>query len=124
MAKVKAVHKPGIGLRKTAFPTEYNAAGERITYTYTVTNIGNVTLHAITVTDSKIHGPIACAATVLSPGAYLLCRAIYVTTRADVAAGKVINLATVAGRAPKGALVTAKAEAMITATLPEVPVTG
>jgi hypothetical protein len=114
----------GIGLVKSASPKRYSHVGQKITYTYTVTNTGNVTLHGIRVTDNKIHGPVACAATVLRPGAYTLCHATYVTTKADVTAGRVVNLALVVGRAPKGARVTAKAWALITATLPEVPVTG
>ena len=37
---VPAVHLPQINLVKSAFPTQYGGAGERITYTYTVTDAG------------------------------------------------------------------------------------
>jgi hypothetical protein len=123
-ARVHAVRKPGIRLSKSAFPTTYSHVGQRITYTYRVFNPGNVTLHKITVTDSKIRGPIACGSTELSPGASTTCRASYVITQGDLAAGRVINVARVVGCPPTGARVTATAEAMIKATLPEVPVTG
>jgi hypothetical protein len=43
---------------------------------------------------------------------------------ADVTAGDVINIATAAGRPPAGGQVKAKDEAIIEATMPEVPVTG
>jgi hypothetical protein len=123
-ARVRAVSKPGIGLRKTAFPTAYDATGERIAYTYTVANTGDVTLHGITLTDDKVRGPIACGATVLAPGRYTICRAAYIVTAGDVAAGRVTNTATAAGLSPMRMRVTAMAEATIKATLPEVPVTG
>jgi uncharacterized membrane protein len=123
-ATVEAIHAPGIGLEKSPSRTTFSAAGQKITYTYLVVNTGNATLHEITVTDSSIHGPVACAATVLPPGASTTCRASYVTTLADVAAGQVINIAAATGTPSAGARVTAEAEAIVTATLPVVPVTG
>src|SRR5262249_8606339 len=50
-ATVTGQQHPAIHVVKTAFPTQYAEPGEVITYTYTVTNTGNVTLHGITVHD-------------------------------------------------------------------------
>ena len=42
-----------LSLTKTADPTTFNAAGQTITYNYTVTNTGNVPVSGIAVTDDK-----------------------------------------------------------------------
>ena len=104
-AAVHATRAPSIAERKAAFPMEYGAPGEKITYTYTVTNTGNETLHDVTLTDNQL-GDVACPATVLAPGESMTCRAVKVTTRAEVAAGKLANVATVTGDPPTGPPVT------------------
>ena len=42
---------PGMKIVKTAFVAAVDGAGDVITYTFTVTNTGNVTLTGVTVTD-------------------------------------------------------------------------
>ena len=50
-----------ITIEKTADPTTFDAVGTPITYTYVVTNNGNVTLADVTVTDPQAGlGPITC----------------------------------------------------------------
>ena len=82
--------------------------GDKITYTFTVTNVGNVTLHAVSVTDPKA-GATTCAATTLAPQASTTCTATatYTVTQADVDHGSVDNTATAHGTPPTGAAVTA-----------------
>ena len=104
-ATVHAIRNPGIQLEKTAFPTDYAEPGETITYTYTVTNTGNVTLHAITLRDDRL-GTITCPATTLAPAASTTCHATHLTTTADVDAGHITNTATVTGHPPTGPPVT------------------
>ena len=96
-ATVHAIQKPGIQLEKTASPATYKGAGETITYTYTVTNTGNVTLHDLTLRDDRL-GTIICPAptdaaaapsfalseSTLAPGESITCHATHVTTTADV----------------------------------------
>ena len=120
-ATVHAIRNPGIQLEKTAFPTDYAEPGETIHYTYTVTNTGNVTLHAITLRDDRL-GTITCpgsvdaaGASTLAPGASTTCQATHVTTTADVDAGHITNTATVTGHPPTGPPVTDGAEATVTA---------
>ncbi len=50
-ATVEAVRTPAVTLTKIADPDTGAAAGETVTYTYTVTNTGNVTLTDIALTD-------------------------------------------------------------------------
>ena len=80
--------------------------GETITYTFTVTNTGNVTLTNVTVTDPKvtvIGGPIT-----LAPGASdsTTFAGTYTLTQADIDAGQVPNTATAYGTPSTGTEVT------------------
>jgi hypothetical protein len=104
-ATVHAIRTPGIQLEKTAFPTDYAEPGETITYTYTVANTGNVTLHHVTLTDDRL-GTITCPEATLDPGHSTTCHASHVTTAADVGAGHITNTATVTGHPPAGHPVT------------------
>ena len=113
-AIVTAVQMPGIELDKTAYPTTYDAAGEKITYTYLVVNTGNVTLHGVTVADDRL-GAITCPATQLAPGKSMTCEAAYAATQADVDAGQVVNAAVVTGQPPTGPAVTGGDTAIVTA---------
>ena len=52
---------------KTADVATVSAVGQVVTYTFTITNTGNVTLHSVGVTDAQIApslgsslGPITC----------------------------------------------------------------
>ncbi|QIM22631.1 DUF11 domain-containing protein [Phycicoccus sp. HDW14] len=89
-------------------------AGDRVTYSFTVTNTSNVTLGNITVTDAKL-GPVTCVRTTLTPGQSTTCSAAaYVLTQADLDAGRVDNTAGVTGTTPAGATTTASASAVVT----------
>ncbi|MFP4655045.1 MAG: NosD domain-containing protein, partial [Methanohalobium sp.] len=48
--------------------------GNQVTWTYNVTNTGNLTLNNITVTDDKL-GEISCSKTTLEPGESVICTA-------------------------------------------------
>jgi LPXTG-site transpeptidase (sortase) family protein len=80
-------------------------AGDTITYTFTVTNTGNVTLSNVTVTDTVggvtiSGGPIAS----LAPGAVdnTTFTGSYTLTQADVNSGSFTNTATATGTPPSG----------------------
>jgi len=77
--------------------------GETLTYTFRVVNTGNVPLTNITISDPKLGMTnVACVAT-LAVGASSTCLTkAYVVTTADVAAGKVFNVATATGTPPTG----------------------
>ncbi|MFJ2862962.1 CARDB domain-containing protein [Kitasatospora sp. NPDC087314] len=92
---------------KKAAEAQYTAAGQTIHYTYTVTNTGAQPLTAIAVVDNGPGSPtVTCPTGPLAPGASENCTAAYVTTDADVAAGKVVDTAQVTGTAPGGRTVT------------------
>ncbi|WP_341955810.1 LPXTG cell wall anchor domain-containing protein [Microbacterium sp. LWH13-1.2] len=98
---------PALEIDKTANPTTITAAGQTITYSFLVTNTGNVTLNDVTVTETDFSGTgelsaITCpaGAASLAPGADVTCTATYVVTQADVDAGSVTNAATGTGTPP------------------------
>lgn len=75
----------GLALSATVAPATLSAIGQTISYTFTVTNTGNVPLAAVAVTDSRL-GSVACGASSLGPGAATNCTGISTSTAADVAA--------------------------------------
>lgn len=95
---------PAIEVTKTASPRTFDRPGQTITYTYVITNAGDVTLHSVDLTDSAF-GDIACPQTVLAPGASMTCIHTHTTTQADVDGGTVANAATATGTAPDGQIV-------------------
>jgi uncharacterized repeat protein (TIGR01451 family) len=98
------VHAPAISITKSASPSTFTAAGEPITYTFTVTNTGNVTLHGVTVSDAGLPAGAVpgCPPATLAPGASRACAATYVTTVADVDRGFLTDIATATGTPPAG----------------------
>jgi uncharacterized repeat protein (TIGR01451 family) len=80
-----------------------------ITYSFLVTNTGNVTVTDPRVNDSGFTGSgrlsaITCpgSASRLAPGEHVTCTATYTVTAADVRAGSIKNTATVTGTPPNG----------------------
>ncbi|MFE7618691.1 hypothetical protein [Streptomyces sp. NPDC057496] len=87
----------GLRLEKSADDTRVYRPGDKVTYTYTVTNTGNATLTGIGVTDDLVPG-VRCEAMALAPGASTTCTGTYTVTEADAARGTVINVAAAHGR--------------------------
>ena len=108
--------KPSISLKKTASIKSYSAPGTLVTYSYKVTNTGNVTLDPVTVTDPMAGlSPISCPATSLAPWVSETCTATYTTTQADVDRGSLENTGTATGTPPSGPPVTAQSSVCIPA---------
>jgi len=100
---INAVQTPLLTLVKEALNVSYAAPGDIVSYDYTVTNTGNVTISGIAVSDDRI-AVVACPLTVLTPGEKTICTADYVVTQADIDAGSVTNNATVTGTPAGGTL--------------------
>ena len=89
---------PALALEKTADPGTYSAAGDEITYTYAVTNTGNVTLAGpFSVTDDKLTVDTAAAPPILVPGGSFTVTAVATITQADFDAGSLTNVASASG---------------------------
>ncbi len=106
---------PSWTLSKTPNPTTYTAAGQVISYSFLLTNTGNVAISAISISDNRI-ATVTCPATTLAVGANMTCTGSYTTTAADVTAGSVTNTATASGTPAAGSLPNATAQATITRT--------
>jgi uncharacterized repeat protein (TIGR01451 family) len=71
------------------------SAGDTLTYSYVVTNIGNVTLTGVGITDPHIGlSAISCPDTSVAVGTDMTCTATYLVTQTDVDAGVIENTAT------------------------------
>lgn len=85
--------------------------GDIITFTFTSTNSGNVTLKDVEV-EAPLVGPSSLAYTwpgapgVVSPGQTVTATARYAITQADIEAGQAATIATATGTPPKGPAVT------------------
>jgi Bacterial Ig domain len=80
-------------LTKGASPTTYGSVGQTITYSYGVTNSGNITLSGtLSIADDKL-GTIACGAVTLAPGAATTCSKSYTTVQGDIDARAITNTA-------------------------------
>lgn len=101
---------PSIELVKTAAlaADATGRVGDIVTYSFLVTNAGNVTLRDVTVTDQLpglsaiVFGPWPAQQGVLAAGESVTATATYSLTQADVDAGRVDNTATTTGTPPQG----------------------
>jgi uncharacterized repeat protein (TIGR01451 family) len=96
----------GLSIVKSA-DAESVEVGQTITYSFLVTNTGNVTVTDPAVTDTEFSGAgdlsaIDCPAGALAPGEDITCTATYTVEQADVDAGSITNVATVDGSVPDG----------------------
>ena len=91
--------------------------GTHVTYSYLVTNTGNVILNPIAVTDPMAGlSAVTCSpAAPWLPGASETCTATYTTTQADVDRGNITNTGTAPGTPPTGSPVTASSSLNIPA---------
>lgn len=112
------VQSAAITLTKTATPMGVNAVGDSVTYTFVVTNTGNVPLSGIVI-DDPLPGlsAIDCGGTTtLAAGADVECTATYAATAGDFASGAIVNTATVSGQPAVGDAVDAEATATVAAS--------
>lgn len=96
--------------KSSALDTDANV-GEKVTYSFLVTNTGNVSLTGVGVNESAFSGTgtppdASCPSTNLAAGAEMTCTAKYTLTQADVDAGELTNTATATGTPPAGPAVT------------------
>lgn len=100
---------PSMGFTKTPSSETLTHAGQVITYSFAITNTGNVTLLNVGVAEGAFSGtgelsPVTCpaAASELLPGDRVTCTATYTVTAADLASGRVSNTATATGETVGG----------------------
>jgi uncharacterized repeat protein (TIGR01451 family) len=124
---IPAAQDPALTVEKSASPDTVRAPGEQVSYTFTVTNTGNVTLHNPAVDDTQLPpasqgnlSPVTCPGTTLVPGQFTTCTATYTVTQADIDHDGVTDSATASGTPPSGTAVTSPA-ATATVTAAQTP---
>ncbi|GAB3397986.1 hypothetical protein GCM10027568_34410 [Humibacter soli] len=117
-----AIAAPALTLTKSASPTTVSAPGDQVTYSFLVSNAGNVTVTGVGIVEGSFSGTgtlsdISCPDSALVPGQDTTCTATYGATQADIDAGSVTNTASATALAPGGAPVTSpSSSATVTAT--------
>ena len=93
---------------KTGTPSTYSAVDDVISYSYLVTNTGNVTISQPITIDDDIATDESCpgAPASLAPLDTIVCTASHTITQADLDAGSVTNVASASGVDPNSAPVT------------------
>ncbi|MEH6659999.1 DUF7507 domain-containing protein, partial [Leeuwenhoekiella marinoflava] len=105
-------YEGAIGLIKTGVFNDENTdtfaqVGETITYSFEVTNTGDVTISGTVIEDTRIGvSGLTLDTDPLAPGATGLARAEYTITQEDIDAGFVSNSALATGKDPEGEDVT------------------
>ena len=118
---------PAITVTKAAGGiTDVNAngmqdAGDRVPYTFTATNTGDVVLAGVRITDPKLDAAAVCSPTTLAPGATATCTGVHTLTQAEVTAGSVTNTATATGSPPEGGADVTSPPASVTVPLVAAP---
>ncbi|MGW0766111.1 choice-of-anchor P family protein [Streptomyces sp. NPDC002676] len=104
-----------LSITKKATDANFEAPGETVHYTYTVTNTGQAQLHDVTVTDLTPGVDVSgCGTNQLAPGESTTCQATYTTTAADVEAGTITDRGRASATTPGGATVTATSNSVTT----------
>ena len=98
-------------------PATVTAAGDAVTYSFVVTNTGNVTLSSVGVAD-PLPGlsAVSCPVATLAPASSTTCTATYTVTQADLDGGLISNTATASGTPSVGAPVTDTDSALVSVT--------
>jgi len=112
-ATVALTYNAALSLTKVPSSTTAKV-GDTVTYRFTVTNTGNVTIKGLNLTDDKL-GTIKTDKTELAPGAVASASATHVILESDLP-GPLTNLATIQGTDSQNKPVTATATATIALT--------
>ncbi|SEA65022.1 DUF7507 domain-containing protein [Leifsonia sp. 21MFCrub1.1] len=102
-----AVASPALTVAKSTTTAAATRVGQQIPYTFTVSNVGNVTLADVAVADT-VEPPslpgglsaVTCPTTTLPAGGSVTCTATYTVSQADIDAGTVNDTATASGTPP------------------------
>lgn len=119
--------KPSLSLTKSADTERATAAGQKITYSFVVTNTGNIDLKDIAVAEGSFSGKgdlptPSCPAATLEPSESMTCTSVYTVVAEDLTGKDLTNTATATGKTPLGAPVASEeSSAAVTTVVPVVP---
>ncbi|WPF83713.1 hypothetical protein SANBI_001408 [Sanguibacter sp. 4.1] len=126
--EIPSIAAPALTIVKTANQTVITRVGQTITYSFLVTNTGNVTVSDVDVVEGAFTGSGQLGAVTpesvatLLPGASTTFTATYVVTQADLSMGSLSNTATATAVPPGGSPVTSPPSTVqITVNVPAAP---
>ena len=101
----EVVAHPSIAIDKDVTPTRIDPAheGDAVTWSFEVTNTGDITLSQVSVADEYLEGlgkTVALSSTTLAPGAKATATVVSNASQAEVDAGIITNTAIASGTAP------------------------
>jgi len=119
-------------LVKEAKPLKVTGVGQKVTFTYLVTNVGSVDVTDLVIDETVFTGkgtlvPSTCGAATLAPGESTNCTTTYTITQADMALTRIDNTAVASGvvtNPQQGTedVVSNSSSASVTITVPPGPV--
>src|SRR5699024_3266069 len=101
--KVFNKKEPNISLQKNSDTEKVTEVGQKVTYTFVVTNTGNTSLDDVKVTDPMLEEAgikVELDKTTLKPGESVTGKAVYTVTKEDLKKSDLVNIATVTGTPP------------------------
>ena len=105
----------GMVLDKAANPTLVTKVGQDVTYTFTITNLGEAPLEKVVVDDPMFGGPVTSCPTTVDIGAVATCTATHTVTQDDIDKGSFANTATLAATSANTTLEPKSATATVVA---------
>lgn len=98
---------PSLSLVKSADTQRATTVGQKITYSFVVTNTGNITLHDIAIAEGQFSGKgdlpdPTCPSEPVAPAASVTCTSVYTVVAADLTGKDLTNTATATGQTPMG----------------------
>jgi len=115
---------PELALVKSTDAQKATTVGQKITYSFLVTNTGNIELSNIAIDEGSFSGKgelpdPTCPTTELEPGEPTTCTSVYTVVAGDLTGADLTNTATAVGQTPGGTeVVSAVAEAKIPSEKP------
>ncbi|WP_433584524.1 DUF7507 domain-containing protein [Microbacterium hydrocarbonoxydans] len=117
---------PALALVKTADLVQATKAGQKITYSFVVTNTGNIDLHDVAIDEGTFSGKgdlpdPTCPVEPVKPGASVTCTSVYTVLAEDLTGTAITNTAMASAATPLGAVVESPdAAAQVTTVKPVV----
>ena len=109
-----------LAIVKTASSSTYANVGDIISYSYLVTNSGDLTISGpVSVIDNNVDAAASCPAGNLAPDASMTCTASRTVSQDDLDAGSITNVAYATGTAPDGAEVRSPTDTLTVTAAPE-----
>ncbi|GGR17165.1 DUF11 domain-containing protein [Agromyces mediolanus] len=118
---------PSLALTKSADTERATKVGQQITYTFVVTNTGNIEVRDVAIEEQEFDGAgtlpqPSCEDTVLAAGDRTTCTSVYTVVAADLTGGALRNTAIASGTTPLGAAVeSAESAAELLTVKPQLP---